>query len=225
MVKTISSSEVAKILCQEEMEGDPIRGEFGKLFEEAYQQACYQNRYEGVTPSNIENFIEIVQEYIEDRCELLTEDEIEEAARITRAFHSLGMWGYTPKTEFREVWDGHYIAAKPDLFDRNMGVYYEFKIYAPGEYALAQSKVFSWVVKSKIILVGWDGDEAVVENIDGRSLKFDNIPEDAFQETPAERVSRSSSRAYSPRSYYRDNGFSDLYPDFEPEDMEEFEFY
>jgi len=113
--------------------------------------------------------------------ELMGADD--EASRIAVAFFNAGVRGLAPATSFRQIpgKPGHYVSAKPDLRASN-GVWYEFKTYPIREYATAQCKVFSWVIRVPVILVTWDGKSASKTTVDGLGLILPDIPEEYFSE-------------------------------------------
>jgi hypothetical protein len=105
----------------------------------------------------------------------------DEARAIAGAFLKAGIRGLIPATVFRQVpgKPGHYIAAKPDLLDVH-GTWFEFKTYAFRDYAVAQCKVFSWVVGYPVVLVTWDGTAVKKTRVDGRDITIPAIPGDWF---------------------------------------------
>jgi hypothetical protein len=111
------------------------------------------------------------------------------ADRIAIAFMRAGIRGVTPKTYFRETRPGYYIAAKPDLHDTASNSMHEFKTYDIRDYAIAQCKVFSWVIGMPVFLSGWDGKIVHRKTITSDGIVIPPIPDDWFNDIDASRVS------------------------------------
>jgi hypothetical protein len=207
-VQTISSSEVAKLMCDELPNGTEEAQQFGKIFEETYQMICKNS---DSWWNNEENVVEAFENMVDD-------EWLDEAVEIAIAFHKEGIKGLACSVSFREIWDDHYIAAKPDLYDSDSNMYIEFKTYPLGEYARLQAKVFSWVEESKVLLVGWNDGKVEKEYIDGSDLKIQSIPISHFSETYRGKVDPfyiSPRRRYTHRYYHHyDYEFED-YDDFD----------
>ncbi|GAB4320059.1 MAG: hypothetical protein Kow0069_23870 [Promethearchaeota archaeon] len=224
---TVSASRVARLLSGEKVEGTPERAELGKLFEEGYQNACWElGLLRCAGPSGgpdavnvddylLDDFVEIVVDHVSRCGELVDETHEREAAEIAEAFLRAGVAGRTPATKFRKIEDDRYVAAKPDLVDDLAGLVVEFKIYEPGEYAKAQSEVFSWVFRYPVWLVGWDGVSVVSRLVEGRDLELPAIPEGKFSWTDECRV-LGLRRPFYHRPWFDDgnNDHGDYYDEY-----------
>lgn len=216
-VYTISSSEVARIISKEVPNGDEHAQQFGSQFERAYQQICYTLSKFMI---DVDELGSILLRFFSD------EDDIDQAVKIAQAFLESNIIGLTPKTQFRRIKKNYYIAAKPDLYDQNSDIYYEFKTYKLDEYARTQAKIFSWVLQTPIHLIGWNDPDVEHEVIDGSDLEIPDLPLETFSPTPKSRVREESGpfhqrrgrRGYDYRGFddYEDydDGFRDLNDDF-----------
>lgn len=217
-VQTISASEVAKLMCDDLPDGTEEAQRFGKIFEETYQMICTNS---DSWWNNEENVVEAFEDMIED-------EWLDEAVKIAISFHKEGIKGSPCSVSFRNIRGDRYIAAKPDLYDSNSKIYIEFKTYPLGDYARMQAKVFSWVERSRVLLVGWNDGKVEKEYIDGSDLKIPSISAYQFSDTYRGKVDpfyEPPRRRYSHRYYHSyDYEFED-YDDFEDEFEDEFDDY
>ncbi len=220
-VQTISASEVAKLICSEVPDGTEEAQQFGKIFEETYQMICSNS---DIWWENEENIIEVFESMLQD-------DWLDEAAKIALGFHAEGIKGAPCSVSFRNIHGDCYVAAKPDLYDSDSGIYIEFKTYPLNEYARAQAKVFSWVQRCKVLLIGWNNGKVEKEYLDGSTLKLPSIPGFKFSDTYRGKVDPfyvSPRRRYSRRYYhhydYEFEDYNDIDDDFD-EDFDDYDHY
>jgi hypothetical protein len=210
IVLTISSSEVARRMSLEVPEGSDERNLFGSQFEQAYQTLCYQ-----ISKSMFYSIPSLLDDF-----EARFEDSPyqDEAREIAEAFLNAGIIGLTPKTQFRAISKTRYIAAKPDLYNSLNGQYYEFKIYPLCEYSRNQARVFSWVVRQPVFLVGFNAGKVEIEKISTEELIFPKIPRGVYTETPRDRVDEEDGPFHRKHYSFGRNQYESIYIDFDEED-------
>jgi len=176
--KVVSSSKVASLMADSPSGSEEAR-QFGKDFEENYQQFCYI--YQDLFLNK-----KVKETDFRERFKVIMNDY--SASRIAFSFFKADVYGLAPKTLFREVEKEKYISAKPDLL--HQGKYIEFKLYALNDYAIAQSKVFSFVLNKSILLACWDGKNVKKINVKGSRADLPPIPDEYFSPTTilAERI-------------------------------------
>ncbi len=155
-VQVVTSSEIARLLALEPVGNEESRT-FGKVFEEEFTMATYL-RERGSLPRELrQRFVDSFSVHLK-REGLYTKDRVRSASEMYTCLLKAGAKGHKPRTLFRELRDGVYIAAQPDLeWGPTEGAvlhYFEFKLYPLNEYARAQTRVFSWVLGVPLTLIG-----------------------------------------------------------------------
>lgn len=156
--KVVRASEVAKLMAPPPS-GSYEACVFGKVFEEAYTEACYYHAKTMNTRSIPRKFARKVAAMLK-REGVYSDDLVKKAYKMYSCLLRAGVVGLRPRTRFRWLNEKVLIAAQPDIGGED-GRYYEFKTYPLDEYARAQAMVFSWVIGKPIVLVG------LVERDDG----------------------------------------------------------
>ncbi|MEM1601527.1 MAG: hypothetical protein QXT01_04405 [Sulfolobales archaeon] len=154
-VLVVRSSDLAKILSTP-ISGDEVSAKFGKIFEEEYTLANHIYMWSGY--SQIPTwFIRKIAYRLRSEG-IYSKDLVVKAYRAYSALLKAGVVGEKPPTAFRHYSDSIFIAAQPDLYNESEKTYYEFKLYQINEYARTQTKIFAWVLKSPVVLVGLKED-------------------------------------------------------------------
>lgn len=151
-MRVVRASDVAKLIATP-VQGSETSLKFGKIFEECYTFATYLYDRTYMSKSINAKFIRKVAFELKKNG-IYSSENIRKAYRMYSSLLNAGIIGAKPKTVFRKVenYDDLMICAQPDLWDYLR--YYEFKTYAINDYAIAQCKIFSWVLQEPVILVG-----------------------------------------------------------------------
>jgi len=150
-VLVVRASDVAKLLSRPP-EGDEVSLRFGKVFEEEYALANYI--YSRTAYVHVPRwFARKVAARLKAEG-IYRRDLVLKAYRAYAALLKAGVVGEKPRTRFRELEEGLFIAAQPDLYDDSADTYYEFKLYPINDYARRQAEVFAWVLGKPVVLVG-----------------------------------------------------------------------
>lgn len=181
-VLVVRASVVAGLLAPRP-EGSEESRVFGKVFEEEFTFATHMKDRAG--DSGRKNVGRIFLSRMEEH---MREEGIFDPRLLARArdmyiaLTSAGVTGSKPRTLFRMVSDGMYVAAQPDLetFDSaaQKERYIEFKTYPIDAFGRAQALVFSWVLEAPVLLVGLKETEG------GFASQSEEIVADSF--TPPE---------------------------------------
>lgn len=177
---TFSASKIAGELIKP-LSSSEVNLKFGKIFEECYTKATWLHNKSvyGVRKGN-KKFAAAVAAMLRDE-DIYSKELVVKAYKMYSCLLKAGVTGQKPKTQFRD-YNGVGneksigICAQPDLedIDQQGIVYYEFKTYPINDYAVLQSKIFSWVIQEKIVLVGLreiNGRyQAEIKEIDGRDF-------------------------------------------------------
>ena len=155
-VRVVTSSEVAKLMSVAP-EGTEEQRVYGKVFEEEYTMATYLYRNSKTTKELSRRFSQNIATGLREEG-VYSPQRVQAAVKMFSALLQAGVRGRKPRTAFRRLSEGLYLAAQPDLEYRRpqetRARYFEFKTYPLTDYGRAQARAFAWVLQTDIILVG-----------------------------------------------------------------------
>lgn len=147
----VRSSDIAKLISKP-VQADERGLNFGKAFEEAYSKYAWFRQLPD-KPTNIGVFRSLLGTELSRRG-ILTKPLLKKGVKMCWALLEAKATGSKPTTRFKEFSPGKFLAAQPDLYDATTGTVTEFKTYPIDDYAITQSRVFSYVLERPIRLVG-----------------------------------------------------------------------
>ena len=179
----VKSSDVAKLVVKPK-EADEVSLKFGKIFEDCYTEALYYYDKSYNTKSIPQKFIRKVAYRLKTEG-IYSSELVRKAYRMYSCLLRAGVIGLKPRTEFRKFNDEILIAAQPDVYNIFTDQYFEFKTYPIDDYARMQCKVFSWVLRSPVILIGLVDNNGYIdyqkEVIECKELPVKRIPKELGQ--------------------------------------------
>jgi len=179
----ITASEVAKLVA-EPRAADEERLKFGKIFEECFTAAAWL--YDRTGARTARNFARKIAAELR-AAGIYSKENVARAYRIYSCLlRARAKEGRKPKTRIRRIpGTDIFVLAQPDLLTYG-GEWVEFKTHPIDAYARAQARIFSWVIKAPVRLIG------VVENRGYYDYEAEEIdasglpPGEVFPEIPAD---------------------------------------
>ncbi|MEM4972002.1 MAG: hypothetical protein QXE01_12215 [Sulfolobales archaeon] len=154
-VLVVRASDIAKIFVKPS-KANEVLVRFGKIFEEEYTLANHIHSWTG--------YKQISRWFVRKIAARLRAEGIYRRELVLKAYIAYaalikaGVVGEKPRTRFRELVKGLFVAAQPDLYDESTDTYYEFKLSPINNYARKQAEVFAWVLGKPVVLVGLKED-------------------------------------------------------------------
>ena len=155
---------------------------FGKVFEEEYSLETHLQRDErGQGKASLERFEKSFSARLREEG-IFSSERVRESVGLYQCLLRAGVRGKKPRTRFRKLREGVYLAAQPDIESPTRDPrFVEFKTYSLTPFARAQTRVFAWVLQETVRLVGVrkEGDRYVpeAEKIGPEELGSVDIPE------------------------------------------------